>query len=368
MSDKFLVNSTKEASYLLQGRGFGSIEEFDLFAYDALYKYIQDKERIKAIVKSKSFAYEVMFIKWATGTVFEDFICYFFDNLRIALKDHKEEILKLYVDSDLNIHEALVNYQDSAAMVNDINIENKRTKVKAGFNSIGDIIESSLYPQLKLLYGILQFSKKSSFYGKKTSFSNGRIVSELIQSSEVVEAVLEKLLINVPLNQWRNISNHASYKYNKNSDTIICEYGSKNQYSISVKYEEFFELFKSIDCIQLLLKTCLELSGFELCIKKEINNDDGRYELTKESIMSQVGNILAIFNYDVLSVDKVLNHWKINITDVNSLGINTFRELGNELGPYFLCMYKCHGLITELEVFDTKGRTFQKMSIGNLKT
>jgi hypothetical protein len=366
MDDKFLVNSKIEASYLLQGGTFESIAEFDLFSFEVLSKYIQDKERIRDIVSSKAFAFEVMFIKWANGTIFEDFIDFFFENLRTALKYHKDEILKFYVELDLNIHEALVSYQDSAAIARTTNLENKRTIVKSGFSSLGDIIESSLYPQLKLLYSVLTCSKDSSLYGNKTNFSNGKIVSELIDSSEIIEDVLKKLLSDVSLNQWRNISNHSSYKYNKNSNSIFCEYGTNNNNSVTLTYEEFFELFKSIDCIQLLLKACLELSATELSVKKKITSDDEHYELTKESIMSQIGNVLAVLNYDVLSVDKILNQWKINITDVSSLGTAKFQELGNELIPYFMCMYKVHGVMMELEAFDTKGRTFQKMSLGDL--
>ncbi|EPF7769912.1 hypothetical protein M2H38_20370 [Vibrio vulnificus] len=367
MIEEFLINSKREASFLTQGLKFESISEFDLFSFEVLSKYIHGKERVEDIVSSKSFAFEVMFIKWANGTVFIDFMDFFFANLRVALEHHEEEVLKLYIDCDLGIHEALVSYQDTAAMSSTAtNVDNKRTKVKAGFNSLGDMIESSLYPQLKLIYGVLTLSKSSSLYGKNTNLSNGKMVTELIESSEVVSSVLSSLLLDVSLNQWRNISNHASYRYTKSSDSISCEYGSNNSHSISFKYDEFGKLLKSVDCIQILLKSCVELSSFDLCVKKHTNNNDDRYELTKESVMSQIGNILAILDYDILSVDKVLNHWKINITDVNSLGVSAFRELGRELIPYFLCMYKLYGVFVELEVFDNKGRTFQKLSLGNI--
>lgn len=201
---------------------------------------------------------------------------------------------------------------------------------------------------------------------KRKIYQMVKIVSELIESSEVVRSVLSSLLLDVPLNQWRNISSHTSYRYIKSSDSISCEYGNNNSYSVFFKYDDFPVLMKSVDCIQILLKVCVELSSFELCVKKHTDNNDERYELTKESIMTQIGNILAILDYDVLSVDKALNHWKINITDVNSLGVNAFRELGGELIPYFLCMYKLYGVFIELEIFDNKGGTFQKMSLGNI--
>lgn len=365
MDNKFLVNSKREASYLLQEVKFESIAEFDLFSFKVLSKYIQDEKRIRDIVSSKSFAFEVMFIKWINGTIFEDCLDFFFENLITALEYHKDEVLNFYVEFDLNVHEALVSYQDSATLASTAHLENKRTIVKSGFSLLGDIVESSLYPQLKLFYRVLTLSKDSSLYGNTTNFSNGKVVSELIDSSEVLDALFKKLLRDVPLNQWRNISNHSSYKYDKSSDSIFCEYGSNNNQSVTLKYEEFFELFKYIDCIHLFLKTCLQLSSAELDVKKEIISNDEIYELTKESIMSQIGNVLAILNYDVLSIGKTLNQWKINITDTSSLGVDKFRELGNELIPYFVCMYKVHGVMMELEIFDTKGRTFQKMSIGD---
>lgn len=365
MDDKFLINSQREASYLLKGVEFGSVAEFDLFSAEVLSKYINDERRIKDIVSCKSFAFEVMFIKWAKGTVYEDFIDLFFKNLRVALEYHKDEIRTFYAEFDLQIHEALVSYQDSAVLADTAHLENRRTIVKSGFSSLGEIVESSLYPQLQLVYRILTCSKESSLYGNKTNFSNGKVVSELIDSSDIIEAVFKTLLRGVPLNQWRNISNHSSYKYNKNSDSIFCEYGNNNNSSVTLKYEDFFELFKSIDCIQILLKTCLELSSTELAVKKDVTTDDEHYELTIESIMSQIGNVFAVLNYDVLGVDKILNQWKIKITDVRSLGKAKFRELGNELIPYFICMYKVHGVMMELEIFDTKGRTFQKMSLGD---
>jgi len=366
MDDTFLSESKREASALLRGDTFGSIAEFDLHSIDLLNKYIKDKGSLKFIVSSKAFAYEVMFINGVKGTIFEDFMDLFFTNLNFALEDHKEDVLQYYVELDLNIHEALINYQDSAAIINVTNLENKRTIVKSGFTSLGDIIESSLYPQLELVYRVLTYSKGSSLYLNKNNFKKGKIVDELINSSEVIEAVLRQLLNGVALNHWRNISCHSSYKYNKTSDSIFCEFGTKNDKSVSLAYEEFFELIKSIDSIQILLKTCLELSSVELGVKKEIVSDDERYELTKESIMSQIGNALAILNYDVMSVEKILNQWKINIVDISSLGITKFREFGNELIPYFVCMYQVHGIVMELEVFDTKGRTFQRMSLGDI--
>ncbi|MEL4341097.1 hypothetical protein AAEH92_10330 [Shewanella xiamenensis] len=365
MDDKFLINSQMEASYLLKGIEFESIAEFDLFSVKVLSKYINDEKRIKAIISSKAFAFEVMFIKWAKGTVYEDFIDFFFKNLRVALEDHKDEVRTFYAEFDLQIHEALVSYQDAAALANTAHLENRRTIIKSGFSSLGEIVESSLYPQLQLVYRILTCSKESSLYGNKTNLSNGKVVSELINSSDVIDAVLKTLLRGVPLNQWRNISNHSSYKYSKNSDSIFCEYGNNNNSSVTLKYEDFFELFKAIDCIQILLKICLELSSTELEVKKDVTTDDEYYELTIESIMSQIGNVFAVLNYDVLGVDKILNQWKIKITDVRSLGKIKFQELGNELIPYFVCMYKVHGIMMELEIFDTKGRTFQKMSLGD---
>ncbi|HIF5857569.1 hypothetical protein [Vibrio parahaemolyticus] len=368
MDENFLINSKREASFLLQGRKFDSISEFDLFSYEVLSKYVHGKERIEAIVKSKSFSFEVMFIRWAEGTVFIDFIDFFFANLRIALEYHAEEVLELYVNCDIDIHEALISYQDFAVMSSITSVDNKRTKVKGAFSSLGDVIESSLYPQLRLVYGVLTLSKDSSLYGKKTNLSDGKIVSELIESSEVVRATLNSLLLNVSLSQWRNISNHASYRYIKSSDSILCEYGKNNTSSISFEYHKLGELLKSVDSIQILLKTCVELSSFDLCIKKHTDNNDERYELTKESVMSHIGNVLAILDYEVLSLDKVLNNWKINIVDVNSLGVNAFRELGCELMPYFLCMFKLYGVFVELEVFDTYGNTFHKLSLGRVES
>ena len=140
MDDKFLVNSKKETSSLLQGRSFESLAEFDLYSFEVLSKYVQDKERIRDIVSSKSFAFEVIFIKWTKGTIFEDFIDFFFKNLRTALKYHKNEVLKFYVELDLNIHEALVSYQDSAALASTMNLENKRTVIKSGFTLSGRIV------------------------------------------------------------------------------------------------------------------------------------------------------------------------------------------------------------------------------------
>lgn len=368
MNDKFLFYGKKEASYLLKEAKFDSIAEFDLFSFEVLNKYIQDKGLIRDIVSSKAFAFEVMFIKWAKGTIFEDFIDFFFENLRIALKYHADEIKKIYVEFDLRIHEALVSYQDSAAIANTAHLENKRTSIKSKFSSLGEIIESSLYPQLQLIYRVLTCSKDSSLYGKKQTISNGKIISELIDSSKTLDSIFKKLLLDVPLNQWRNISNHSSYKYNKNSDSIFCTYGSENNNSVTLKYEDFFALLKTIDCIQILLKTCIELSSTELGVKKQISSEDyEHYELTIESIMSQIGNVLAVLNYDILGVDKIINQWKINITDTSSLGVARFRELGKELIPYFVCMHKEHGIIMELEIFDTKGRTFQKMSLGDYR-
>ncbi len=366
MSYDFLYHSKDEMSYFINGVEFNSMLEFELFSHEVLSKYLKDHGVISELVKNKAFTYEIMFIKWASGTVFEDFIEFFFNHLRGALKSHKDDLINLYIECDLKVHNALVNYQDAASIAYKASFEHKRTKVTAMFTSFGHIIESSLYPQLNLIYGILKLSKESSLYNpdnKGRDFTGGRLVQDLISSSAVVEGVLKGLLMDVPLSQWRNISNHGSYKYNKESDSIVCYYGDKNKYSITLKYDDLFVLGKSIDMIQILLKTCLELSTCDLRIDEKTNIEYENYELTVESILSQIGNVLAIFSYELVNMEKESSNWKINIKDINSLGVDRFQELGNEIAIYFLLMYKFHGISMELEVFDCNGETFQKLSL-----
>ncbi|WP_421849325.1 hypothetical protein [Marinomonas sp.] len=281
----------------------------------------------------------------------------------MAVEHHKSYVVKLYLENDFLIHEALIGYQDSAALNSSINTENKRRFTKSAFNMLGDIIESSLYPQLNLLYRIFALSKESSIYGDNKTLTNGKIVSNLVESSEFFKYVLKDILHDVPLNQWRNISNHSSYSYNKETNSINCNYGQNNSKSVTLEFEGLINLSKYIDTIQILLKTCLELSGMILRIKDSIGIDEKRYEITEESILSQIGNMFAVLSYEIRDIEKNKSHWKINIIDQGSLGKSKFREFGKELTPFLACMYDLHGLLIDIEVFDINGRTFQKMSL-----
>ncbi|WP_369983303.1 hypothetical protein [Thalassolituus sp.] len=364
MEDLALISSRAEASSLLNGMEFKSIYEFEEFSEEMLRKYIVDKECIKTIAASKAFSFEIMFLKKIEGTFLEDFTKYFFNNFSLAVEHHKSDVIKIYLESDLLINEALVGYQDSASLNSSVNTENQRRLTKSAFNMFGDIIESSLYPQLNLLYKVFALSKDSSIYGDDKILTNGKIVSSLVESSELFKHVLKDILHNVPLNQWRNISNHSSYSYNKETSSVNCNYGHNNSRSVTLEFEELVDLLKSIDTIQILLKTCLELSSMMLRIKESIGIHEKRYELTEETILSQIGNMFAVLSYEIRDIEKNKSHWKINIIDQRSLGKAKFREFGKELIPYLACMYDLYGLLIDIEVFDIKGRTFQKMSLA----
>ena len=364
MEDLALISGRSEASSLLNGMKFKSIYEFEKFSEEILRKYIVDKECIKIIATSKAFSFEVIFLKKIEGTCLEDFTKYFFNNFLLAVEHHRSDVIKLYLENDLFIHEALIGYQDSASLNSSINTENQRILTKSAFNMFGDIIESSLYPQLNLLYKVFALSKSSGLYGDNKTLTNGEVVSNLVESSGFFKHVLKDILHKVPLNQWRNISNHSSYSYNKETNSVNCNYGNNNSRSVTLEFEDLIDLSKSIDTIQILLKTCLELSGMMLRNKDSIGIDEKRYELTEETILSQIGNMFAVLSYEIRDIEKNKSHWKINIIDQRSLGKAKFREFGKELIPYLTCMYDLHSLLIDIEVFDMKGRTFQKMSLA----
>lgn len=220
---------------------------------------------------------------------------------------------------------------------------------------MGDTIESTHYLLLRFVYNTLTLSDKSPIFNKDRNISHGKIISELL-NIEHLDILLSKNLNNIPLNQWRNISQHSSYKYNSEKGDIICSYG-KNSF-IKIMPNELEELMAKLNILQQWLKiafdfTCLEfMDSIKIPIKK--------LKITNESLLSQLGNILPLNGYSVLGIDKTLDHWAVKIKDNNNLGIEGFKSSIDLFSP-ILKGFHLNNIKLTIELFNINEKSIQKL-------
>lgn len=115
------------------------------------------------------------------------------------------------------------------------------------FRNIGALIEGTLQVYLKELLHLAQRLR-----GEPTSFSDIQSLDlgaavRLVGEKANISTFLTLSPWNVPLNQWRNIAQH--YSMDSSGSTIVCQYGSRLQHSISLQRSELLDIAR--DLVQL---------------------------------------------------------------------------------------------------------------------
>lgn len=121
------------------------------------------------------------------------------------------------------------------------------------FRNIGSLIEGTLQVYLKELLHITLFAEGEKVsYSEIASLSLGKVVQKLnskLGSSELF--TLSPWM--VPLNQWRNIAQH--YSVDTMESSIICKYGTNNQYTIKLERAELMEVARALVLLYSAVRT-----------------------------------------------------------------------------------------------------------------
>lgn len=353
-SGVILKTSASEVEYLAKIRQSMSTRDFALLGKREFSKYIKNAKSVNHMVEIGSHSYELSTIlslsnsQWFTSAL--DFFCSAF---RSAMKHHPLDVISIVEECYPDVHEALANYHDSFFLQNHDAITQPRLKVRAYFRMLGDTLESVHFPHIQFIYQIMTKVPDSLLYGRTQKVSNGKAVLELIEIKELGLA-LKGNLKNVPLSQWRNISHHSSYQYDSSICMIRCTYGTNH--SVVLSLDEFESIMFTMDRLQALLKICVDFPLMDFAGSFKF---DSSLEITFETLLSQLGNVLGLNGYSLIGIDKALNNWTVKVEDTCSNGVRGLKNNAPMLTPY-IAFISDKGINITLELFTTDGISIQK--------
>lgn len=293
-------------------------------------------------------------------TWFTHSLKYFLSYAHNAFKNNRSEFIKFIESHYPSIHEALENYHDTCFLYNINSKPQNREIVRGYFRMMGDTIESTHYLLLQFIYNTMTLSNSSPLFKKDRDISHGKMISELL-NIEHFDFLLCKDMNNIPLNQWRNISQHSSYKYNQTTGEIILSY-RKNS-STHIKMHELENLMVKLNTLQKWLKIAFEFTYLEFIDSIDLHKKE--LKVTNESLLSQLGNILPLNGYSVLGVDKILNNWTVKIKDNNNLGIVGFKKSIDLFLP-ILKGFNFNNINLTIELFDSNNKSIQKLYLEKM--
>lgn len=143
---------------------------------------------------------------------------------------------------------------------------------------------------------------QSPLYGRTQKVTNGKVISERSFINEF-NICFNKLLKDISINQWRNISQHSSYQYNTTTNLIHCVYENNNSIDLSLSGLE--SMMITIDKLPALLKIIVDFFISEFIDNFKLGSS---LKITIETIISTLGNVLSLNNYSLLGLDNFVTN------------------------------------------------------------
>lgn len=353
---KAIKDSCNDVNYLIQVKKTLNPLDYKNQSFHHFSNYLENKKVIPQILNSGSYTYELSIIwKMENEAWFTNSLQYFLLHARNAFNNNQREFINSIESYYPKIHESLENYHDTYFLYKeDPGLENREI-IRYYFRMIGDTIESTHYLLLRFVYNTLTLSDKTPICGKDKKISYGKIVSELL-NIDYFNFLLKNNLNNISLNQWRNICQHSSYKYNTEREEVTCFYG-KNSF-IKININEIKKIMIKLNTLQQWLKIAFDFTFLEFIDFISISRE--KLKITNESLYSQLGNILPLNGYSILDLDKTLDHWTIKIKDNNSLGIEGFKNSTALFYPV-LKGFHFNKIKITIVLYNNQGKSIQKL-------
>lgn len=353
---KVIKDSSSDINYLIKMKSSLTSLEFSNLSFVHFSSYLENKKIIPKILNNGSYTYELSIIwKMKNEAWFTDSLKYFLSHARNAFKHKKSEFIDSIESYYPKIHEALENHHDTCFIYKENSDLQNREIIRSYFRMIGDMIESTHYLLLRFVYNTLILSDKSPIFKRDKNISYGKVVFELL-NIDFFDYLLRENLKGISLNQWRNISQHSSYKYNHEKSEVICTYGKGSFISLNVS--EVKDLIIKLNTLQKWLKIAFDFTYLEFI--ESINIYEKNLKITNESLLSQLGNILPLNNYSILDIDKILDNWTIKIKDNDRLGVEVFRESLRLFHP-ILIGFHLNKIRLTIELFNVNGDSIHKL-------
>jgi hypothetical protein len=320
--NKVVEASNNEVEHLSLHAEKLSASELIELKKSVLRKYIKNESAIENLVKVNTHTWEISVLLEMDGEEwFTNAVTFLMQEFFEAVEFDKNKVIKIIEDTYPDIHEALTAYHDSFFLQN-INRNMKlRHFTRACFRQLGDGIEGTLKPHVRTLFEVLNVNPQNKLQTNNGKVSFGGMITQLC-NFEYLKVIYSNALFEVPLSQWRNIAQHASYKVDINTDKITCVYGNKNQHEIIVDSTQLEYLMVIIDKVQTIQKIAVSFMSMELIDEINLSKHLGNSlnNITFETIVGDISLNLSASGFPIQKVRKKGSNWYFESVDHNGKG------------------------------------------------
>ena len=250
-----LVQLTKEAFLdLLKNKS----RTFDLYMDLLCMEYIKYKKIEKKLDLFKFFKTFMMNYKNSKDFESTDFF----------------ELMKsvFYIDA-----ESGENYLSISLNQPEISFESQYDDLYKIMKLLGELLEKCAYKNLRVFYGLAYYSTNKISPNNIFTLDFGGLVDSL--KAIIGNNILNDPIYSIPINQWRNICEHKSYKFINNKEVKV-EYGRKKKNIKIVQYDDLLTIVQNFNLINTLLKLISDLIYLDIMpdIQDTLNNYSVRLE------------------------------------------------------------------------------------------
>lgn len=193
-------------------------------------------------------------------------------------------------------------------------------KVFDCFRNIGDIIEGLTKPYLNNLLSQIEIINNIILsFQEIEAFDLGKIVNRLILKSEFPELFVPPLL-NIKINQWRNIAYHHSFKI-VNDGIILCYGRGKNKKEMLVSHNDILEIARNVfNCLKVhkLAYNIFFVDNIE-DIKEYLSNEG--YDPRFEGILINIASAIVSQGFEIVNLEKNVIEAKLIVKDLTDLDL-----------------------------------------------
>ena len=324
--------------------------------FQAFAPYFSDKNILKKAIEPGLFYYDFcVFERFLKGTAFEEYLFVLVDMVKKAEKFDKVGLTYLFKKSADDISSALQNVNAINWLENgDIKLRND-IFLKSSFRFIGEIIEGTLKPYIKFFYGLSLICDKISPEKFKQK-SLGYTVEQLKKYDEAFIFLYQKILFDINIGQWRNISYHHTYKSDKDT-SIEVFYGAKKQHNKLLSNDELRQLLMTLNIVGYFHKIAFTIIHYDNQDYYPSNNN----QVSQDTIIAQIIETSFKYGISVSSIEVQNNKLllKMKSRDDRSLSDNNIAKLFN-----IIKVISNQNIYAEIE-FNSK--TLRTISVDNEK-
>jgi hypothetical protein len=278
-------------------------------------RYISSAKQLRSAVRSNTALFEYNFWLQMNGEKwFMKVLAQLLETFRQAKAQNENACLQTIIDLDPEINSGLKNMHRVFHLEGNKSLKRLDLFANVCFREIGDMVEGTLKPfaKLVLLMSRIARGKIETTAVTVNRISFGGIVGELLDDNEFND-VYEPRPWCVPVNQWRNIAQHNSFKTDTLNAELECEYGVKNKKTLCVDRVGLVALMKKIHAVVSLHKIAHLLFFIEnmeeIASRLTVISD-----LSEDTIKSHVLSAVISNEFKLLSV-RNKRDWHITLRD-----------------------------------------------------